>query len=308
MERGALAAMGTRFEIIVAGESASHARAAIESALAEIEHCHHLWNPFSGDSVVARLHDTSRTEVPVDGLTLELIELCDRLQRETDGAFSATVGSVLASRDPRRSSQKEWTGNTGSSPLTDTSFKIHRQPPHVQILATDLRWDFGAIAKGFALDLAVEVLRESGVENAFLHGGASSVTVMGSAPGLKGWRVQLPHGKVVTLTDGESLAVSSGLGNYDGSHLVDPVSGEWIEGMALGCWVRGNCSAEVDAWATALLVSTRRPVTLEIAGTEETDWGIFEIPEREEFGEELNPVECIGLRDSEAPLRNAGSA
>ena len=37
LERGALAAMGTRFEIIVAGEPGSHARASIEAALAEID-------------------------------------------------------------------------------------------------------------------------------------------------------------------------------------------------------------------------------------------------------------------------------
>lgn len=308
LERGALAAMGTRFEIIAAGASASHARAAIESALAEIEHCHQLWNPFSGDSVVSRLHDASRPEVPVDGLTLELLALCEQLQRETDGAFSATVGDVLASRDPRRSSGKDSTGNPDVKSLPESLFKIHSQPPHVQIFDPDVRWDFGAIAKGFALDLARDALCEAGVENAFLHGGSSSVAVLGSAPGLNGWRVQLPHGEVVSLEDGQSLAVSSGQGNYRGDHLVDPVSGEWIEDMAWGCWVRGIRCAEVDAWATALLVSRDRSVRLKVAGAEGDDWGFFEIPEAGEAGMKMSPEEEIALQVLGVSSRDVESA
>ncbi|MGB1771913.1 MAG: FAD:protein FMN transferase [Planctomycetota bacterium] len=273
LERGALAAMGTRFEIIVAGESGSHARASIEAALGEIEHCHKLWNPFSGDSMVARLHDPMREVVPIDGLTLELLSLCERLKQETGGAFSATVGSVLASRDPRREFHEG-----AEIPEGRSAYEIHDQPPCVRILHRDVRWDFGAIAKGFALDLAVEVLRESGVENAFLHGGSSSVTVLGSAPGLTGWDVQLPHGEVVSLQDGQSLGVSSDGGNYQGDHLIDPVGGEWVESQSMGCWVRGRSGAEVDAWATALLVSRNHSRIPMIPGAEGKDWGFFEQP------------------------------
>ena len=81
LERGALAAMGTRFEIIVAGEPGSHARASNEAALAEIGTVTRLWSPFSGDSMLARLHDPMREVVPIDGLTLELLSLCERLER-----------------------------------------------------------------------------------------------------------------------------------------------------------------------------------------------------------------------------------
>ena len=276
LERGALAAMGTRFEIIVAGEPGSHARASIEAALAEIEHCHKLWSPFSGDSMLARLHDPMREVVPIDGLTLELLSLCERLERETGGAFSATVGSVLASRDPRRECHEG-----AGVPEGRSAYEIHDQPPCLRILHPDVRWDFGAIAKGFALDLAVEVLRESGVENAFLHGGSSSITVLGSAPGLTGWDVQLPHGEVVSLQDGQSLGVSSDAGSYEGDHLIDPFGGEWIESQSMGCWVLGKSGAEVDAWATALLVSRLRSTTATNPGNEGEDWGFFEHPRSE---------------------------
>ena len=271
LERGALAAMGTRFEIIVAGEPGSHARAAIEMALKEIEHCHRLWNPFSGDSVVARLNAADRSEVPIDGLTQELLTLCQRFQRETEGAFSATTGALLASRDPRRES----TCHEGLT--SESAFEVLQQPPRIRLNTAGLRWDFGAIAKGFALDLAVEALREAGIGNAFLHGGASSVAVMGQAPGLSSWRVQLPDGEILELEDGDCLAVSSGQGVYEGDHLVDPVSGDWIENLSLGCWVRGSMAAAVDAWATALLVSRQRSDLLPEWGIEGVDWAFFEL-------------------------------
>lgn len=291
LESGALAAMGTRFEIIVAGEPDSHARASIEAALAEIEHCHKLWNPFSGDSMVARLHDPMREVVPIDGLTLELLSLCERLEQETDGAFSAMVGSVLASRDPRRDCLEGAVVSEGRS-----AYEIHDQPPCIRILHPGVRWDFGAIAKGFALDLAVEVLRESGVENAFLHGGSSSVTALGSPPGLTAWDVQLPHGEVVSLQDGQSLGISSDAGSYQGDHLIDPVGGEWLESRSMGCWVRGRSAAEVDAWATALLVSRLRSTTASIPGIEGQDWGFFEHPRSEKpDNDETAEVEVSSL-------------
>ncbi|OUU22873.1 MAG: hypothetical protein CBC13_06845 [Planctomycetia bacterium TMED53] len=290
LERGALAAMGTRFEIIVAGESVSLARAAIESAFAEIENCHRLWNPFSADSLVSQLHEATEHEIPIDGLTHELLSLCQRLESDTKRAFSATTGAFLASRDPRRSVSQD--GSEGHQGY----FELLENPPRVRISDSRLRWDFGAIAKGFALDLAVEVMREDGIQNAFLHGGSSSVAAIGAAPGLSGWRVQLPQGGILELKDGESLAVSSGHGNYQGDHLVDPLSGDWIENLSFGCWVRGTSTAEADAWATALLVLKQRADFSAGLGTEGEDWGFFEIDNEMQVGNDEVDGDSVALQ------------
>ena len=49
----------------------------------------------------------------------------------------------------------------------------------------------------------------------------------------------------------------------------------------MGCWVLGKSGAEVDAWATALLVSRLRSTTATNPGNEGEDWGFFEHPRSE---------------------------
>ena len=105
LHRGALPAMGTRFEIVVGGADPILLRAAVEQAFEEISICHRLWNVFSKDSVLARIHaEGHRRSVPLDGLTLELLASCARLHEQTMGAFDPVVGADLSLDDPRRDS------------------------------------------------------------------------------------------------------------------------------------------------------------------------------------------------------------
>ena len=53
--------------------------------------------------------------------------------------------------------------------------------------------DLGSIGKGYALERAAGLLREAGVSSAFLHGGTSTVCVLGAPPDARAWRVALPE-------------------------------------------------------------------------------------------------------------------
>jgi thiamine biosynthesis lipoprotein len=71
----------------------------------------------------------------------------------------------------------------------------------------------GAIGKGYALERALDLLREAGIQNALLHGGTSTVGALGApAPGAPGWTVAVQHPKrsdahltSVTLRDGQAF-------------------------------------------------------------------------------------------------------
>jgi thiamine biosynthesis lipoprotein len=121
--------------------------------------------------------------------------------------------------------------------------------------------DLGAVGKGEALDRAVSVLRDQGVVTALLHGGTSSIHVLGDAS--RSWRIGwAPPGADATsesLDDSRpALSVSAphgrtiSVGHEAWGHVVDPRSGRPVRaGAAL---VAGASSRVCDALSTALLV------------------------------------------------------
>ncbi|MCH2105347.1 MAG: FAD:protein FMN transferase, partial [Planctomycetes bacterium] len=115
--------------------------------------------------------------------------------------------------------------------------------------------DFGAVAKGWALDLAREGLLEAGVERALLHGGTSSVLAIGAPPGEEGWRVALgkESGASCLLRDC-ALGVSAPDGEAGGEgHVLVPGTSAAASGVELAAVVCES-AAWADAWSTALVV------------------------------------------------------
>jgi thiamine biosynthesis lipoprotein len=98
-----------------------------------------------------------------------------------------------------------------------------------------MRLDLGAIGKGYAVDRAAEVLRSSGIRDALINAGGSTILAMGSPPGQSAWLVHLrdPSYQVdpqVMLKD-ESVSTSeqtapSLLGNDSAGHIIDLDTGK----------------------------------------------------------------------------------
>src|SRR5262249_8924036 len=101
--------------------------------------------------------------------------------------------------------------------------------------------DLGGIAKGYAVDQAVEILRENHVGSALVSSGTSSIYALGAPPGERGWKVTLRDpfeakkvGDVVFLRN-YSMSTSA---NYERSfriggktygHIMNPRTGMPVE-------------------------------------------------------------------------------
>jgi len=129
--------------------------------------------------------------------------------------------------------------------------------------------DLGAIGKGYAVGQAAEILRETGVASALIHGGTSTVYAMGRPPDAASWKiaVEKPPGATaasdawpdaVSLCD-EAMSVSAIWGRFfeaDGKmlgHVIDPRSGQPVNGALLTVVILPSAT-ETDALSTALLV------------------------------------------------------
>jgi thiamine biosynthesis lipoprotein len=133
----------------------------------------------------------------------------------------------------------------------------------VRLTRPGVTLDFGAVAKGFALDRAAAIVREHGVRSALLHGGTSSVVGIGAPPGEDGWRVAVrsdAEPRMVTLHNrAMSVSAPRGRRNSDGhGHILDPRTGA-SAGSADTAAVLCDRADVADAWSTALVVLGKRP-------------------------------------------------
>lgn len=264
-------AMATRFEFALYGDDAARLRAAGEEALAEVARLHRELNAFDPTSRVGRINrESAKASVQVSAEIFCLLSDAARLTERTDGAFDLTVGPLLHAWGFRGKSA----GPVSEEAISEASKlvgmdRVLLDPDRrtVGFARPGMRIDLGGIAKGFALDVAANVLTEAGVTCALLHGGTSTVRAVGSDVNGRPWRIAVrspfsdssatPIG-VVELID-EAMSVSAVSGRYierDGEvlgHVLDPRSGRPVRSADLAVVVVPS-GADADALSTGLLV------------------------------------------------------
>jgi thiamine biosynthesis lipoprotein len=262
-------AMATRFELVLYGADDVRLRAAGEEALAEIERLEAQLSFYRTDSEISWINNRAATEaVRVEPRLFHLLKHCAAFTVATDGAFDVTVGPLM----------RAWrfVRDTGAMPdgdqleaarrlvgihnveLDADAFTIRFKQPGVQL-------DLGAYGKGYAIERAIDSLKENGVRSALLHGGTSSAAVIGKPPDHANWRIQLSEPfktddgfMTLDLAD-EALSVSAIHGKAftaDGriyGHVIDPRTGEPVT-RALAAAVAGQSASTCEILSTALLV------------------------------------------------------
>lgn len=269
--RVARTAMATRFEVVLHGTRPQALRAAAEEALDEVEAVESWLSPYRPESELSRLHRLG-VEHPlrVDPRLLRFLLLARAYSRQTEGLFDPTVGPLV----------RAWGFQGGMPVLPDPSaikqardlvgwnqFLIDEAAGTVQLARHGVEFHPGAMGKGYALDRAVEILRDAGIESALIHGGTSTVCALGSPPGADGWQISLPEAPVgrtrpwpegrpprISLQD-TTLSVSAVWGRPEAAinHILDPRTGAPAAGMALAAVV-ARSATDSDVWSTALLV------------------------------------------------------
>jgi thiamine biosynthesis lipoprotein len=263
-------AMGTRFEAVLFGADEVEMRSAGEEALDEIDALNDRLDLFRKDSFLSFLNAMAYSKpVRMDAELFELLALCQKVTQDSDGAFDITVGSLMTCWGFHQGSPGTPVKAELEQTIESVGFELldlDHDNLSVRFLRPGMRLDFGAVAKGFALDRAGEILKDRGIQSALLHGGTSSILALGAPPGAQAWRVGVrdPRKKDALLRVGElvdcAFSVSAPHGRafeQDGKtmgHVMDPVTGAPADSATL---VAAICpsAALADAWATALLVA-----------------------------------------------------
>ena len=240
----AQAQMGLEFRMTLYAPTEPEAIEAVAHAFARIAELNAVLSDYDSDSELSRLSRSSGTDswIAVSDDLWTILETGQQLSEQTDGAFDLTIGpSVNLWRRARRrealpdpkllSAMRARVGyqNLELDPASQSA----------RLKKENMRLDAGGIAKGFAMDEALSVLREHGIEHAMIHGGGDMV-LGAPPPGKTGWRVELTEPDTTTLLLSRAALATSGdlvqnlkIDGIRYSHIIDPRTGIGLTNRSL---------------------------------------------------------------------------
>jgi FAD:protein FMN transferase len=143
--------------------------------------------------------------------------------------------------------------------------KIDQANQTVELTAAEMRLDLGGIAKGYAIDRAMDALKSRGITAALIDG-SGDVLVSAAPPGACGWKIGIaaltsPEGEPTEFLSLAHTAIATSGDAYqfvelDGkrySHLVDPRTGLGLTEQSSVSVIAPDCTT-ADAWASAVSV------------------------------------------------------
>ncbi|MHC4916151.1 MAG: FAD:protein FMN transferase [Planctomycetota bacterium] len=249
--------------------SEAEARKRLAPALAAANEVERLMSRFIPDSDVSRLSSApAGTPVRVDPRTVRVLALATDIHRRSGGAYDVTVGPLIG--------LYKWTGRELKRPPTDAEIAealkkvgtdkltLDEKKGTAALRAEGMLVDLSSVAKGFAVDLALDALRRGGADAALVEIGGE-VRAYGLKPDGSPWRVGIRHPRSGTLLgalDAADRAVATS-GDYQkyfkqggrrASHILDPRTGRPLVGGAVSVTVLAPECALADGLATAISV------------------------------------------------------
>jgi len=251
-------AMGVEARIVLFATDEDHAVTAARMAFDEIERLEVVFSDWRPDSELSRLSDRAGSgPISVSADLYAVLARAREISAATDGAFDVTIGPFVALwRESRR---------TGvlPEPLALESaralvgWRLVELDEHARTVSLErpgMRLDLGGIAKGYAIQRALDVLSESSVTMALVQMGGDIVCSK-APPGRAGWEIDIggeislvEHRAVATSGDTEQHVDIAGV-RY--SHVVDPRTGIGLS-TRTAVTISAGDGATADALATAV--------------------------------------------------------
>jgi FAD:protein FMN transferase len=247
---GSRVSMACTYSIVVYGKDAKQLPLIVDAGLDEVDRIDNLMSNYKPDSALTRINkEASAGPVLVEPELFDFIELCVKYSQESEGAFDITVGPLMKAWGFFRGEGRVPWGFELWSVLKRVGYQhliLNRQERTIQFGRAGMELDLGGIAKGYAVDRVVDMLKQYKIDRAFVSAGGSTLYGLGSPPDREGWEVKVrdplfprdPQKSAETLSlKNRSLSVS---GNYEKffrsggatySHIMDPHTGKPVENM-----------------------------------------------------------------------------
>lgn len=267
-------AMATDYTIVAYGNDRDYLAEVINQAFEQIDRLDEQMSNYKAESELSRINrEAYRHAVLIEPGLFHLIQDSVRYSQETDGAFDITVGPLMKAWGFFRGQGRQPSRRELADVLKHVGYQHVKLDPTSRTLQFDaegIELDLGGIAKGYAVDQAVEILRENHVSSALVSSGTSSIYALGAPPGERGWKVTLrdPYeankvGDVLFLRN-FSMSTSA---NYERFFRIDGRTYGHIMNPHTGMPVQGTLTTAVLAPSTCQSDALTKPAfILGVAG------------------------------------------
>lgn len=236
----------------------------VEAAFKKIKELDNLLSDYKPDSEISEINNMAGQEaVKVDHQVVKVLEMAKKVASETDGKFDPTIGALTIGvyRFGRERGEPINIREVDKAKSLVNYRDMIIKGDNVLLKKKGMMIDLGGIGKGFAVEEAVKVLRERGV-NSGIVSLSGDIKVFGESVDIS---IQNPYGEgtVAKFTAGkEDLAISTS-GSYqrfvdlDGKryhHLIAPETGRPESDFLSLTVVTDDSGAMADAYATALFI------------------------------------------------------
>lgn len=273
VDSGSRLMMGTFARVVVIAKSEKAARACIAAAFDVQDRIESLMSYHRQDSELNTVNRcAAREPVPVNPMTFEVLRQAIHFSEVSEGTFDVTVGPLVdlwrtagqANEPPTEEALAEARRKVGFRKLT-----LDDKAMTVRFAEEGMRIDLGGIAKGYAVDKAVEAMAKHGALGGMVDLGGN-IRCFGRAPrGQEKWRIgmqdpnvapdDLNPSKYLLVLEIADMSVATS-GDYrrftvvEGrrqSHVLDARSGRGAEKLVSDTIIAPDATT-ADALSTAV--------------------------------------------------------
>ena len=261
--------MGNSFTITVVAENKKKGNENINLAVEEISRIERLLTTYNKDSQTNLINKNAGIEpVQVDLEVFSLIERSIGISRITQGAFDISYGSIDKSLwNFDKSMTKLPDAQTAQKMVHLIDYRniiLDRENTTVFLKEKGMRIGFGGIGKGYAAEMAKQILLRQGVQSGIINA-SGDLSAWGLQPDGRKWTIGVadpdsPNAAFSYMEiSGKAVATSGNYEKYitiDGkkySHTIDPKTGLPITGIKSVTIIASNAEF-ADAMATPIAV------------------------------------------------------
>jgi len=252
--------LGTVVEIQVRDKDEKKAEEAISKAFAEVKRIDDLFTTYNEQSPVWKINNSSDTIIKTDKEIYNLLVICDSVTKISDGCFDVSLDNLTRAWGFYTDQPKLPTNSEIDSALKFSGWKNIKIIGDNKIFKKkNVGLNFGAIAKGYAVDKAIDVLKKFDIKEALVNAGGE-ISTFG-----KDWIVGIQHPREINSIikkiklNGFTVATSGDYEQYfevDGiryHHILDPKTGYPSTGLQ-SVTIINKSNTFADALATAVFV------------------------------------------------------
>lgn len=271
--------MATQFHLEIVDENVENAEHAASLCFQKIDELELQLSRFVPDSDISRINRMeSGDELMLDYETWQVLKESITIHLETQGAFNigvaeymnifrATKQGILSSFEMGKALELAF------AEVQKSSMYVDPESPKIYCLHQGMKFDLGAIGKGFAIDQLTVLLKELEIQNYAINVGNSTVLVKGKSSYQEYWGFTLSSSKEEVPLELKDVAISASGTFYQGQHIFDPRTGQNdFHSLYDRVWVASKSAAISDAYSTACFLLDIESLQNIVQSNSKIDW------------------------------------